>query len=232
MSDLRVYLGFDEREAEAASAALKSLKRFGLDAELLCESRLRSYGLYWRLGDERDGQDYDLASNETKSTRFKFTRFLVPALAQGGFALFADCDVIFKRSPLEILLDGARSKFAVSVVKHEHTPAEAVKMHGVEQKAYPRKNWSSVMLFNCDHPANRRLSIRDVNERTAAELHGFYWLVDNEIGTLDPAWNWLVDVQPRPANVGIAHLTLGGPWIKGWKGGSFDAEWRQEAARL
>jgi hypothetical protein len=231
VTPLRVYIGYDEREHDAAVAALKSLKRFGLDAELLCESRLRSYGLYWRLGDERAGQDYDLASNETKSTRFKFTRFLVPALAQSGYALFADCDVIFKRSPLEILHETPRSQFAVSVVKHEHQPAETVKMHGVEQKAYPRKNWSSVMLFNCDHPANRRLSIRDINERTAAELHAFYWLADDEIGTLDPAWNWLVDVQPRPERVGIAHLTLGGPWIKGWKGGSFDAEWREEAAR-
>lgn len=231
MTPLRVYIGYDEREHDAAVAALKSLKRYGIDAELLCESRLRAYGLYWRVADERGGQDYDLASNETRSTRFKFTRFLVPALAQSGFALFVDCDVIFKSSPAEMLLD-VESKRAVSVAKHEHVPVEADKMGGLEQKTYPRKNWSSVMLFNCDHPANRRLSIRDVNERTAMDLHGFYWLADDEIGSLDPKWNWLVDVQPRPPRVGIAHLTLGGPWIPGWKGGSFDAEWRQEAARL
>ena len=82
------------------------------------------------------------------------------------------------------------------------------------------------MLFNCDHPANRRLSLWDVNNRHRDELHAFYWLHDTEVGVLAPAWNWLVDVEPRPADLGIAHMTLGGPWLPGWEGGSFDDEWR------
>jgi hypothetical protein len=73
--------------------------------------------------------------------------------------------------------------------------------------------------------------VRDVNERTADELHGFYWLADDEIGALGDHWNWLVDIQERPLTPGIAHMTLGGPWLDGWLGGSFDSEWKAAAAR-
>jgi hypothetical protein len=81
------------------------------------------------------------------------------------------------------------------------------------------------MLFNCEHPANQRLSVRDVNERVGRDLHALYWLADDEIGALDPAWNWLVNVQERPANLGIAHFTLGGPFTPAWNGAPNDDLW-------
>src|ERR1041384_2173684 len=103
-------------------------------------------------------------------------------------------------------------------VQHADTPGTVQKMDGQVQTAYARKNWSSVMLFNCDHPANRRLSLVDVQERRGFDLHQFYWLNDAEIGALPAEWNWLIGEQERPANPKIAHFTLGGPFTRGWRG--------------
>ncbi len=225
---MRVYIGYDEREAPAAEVAYKSLRRVTsneIEPEMLCLSKLVDQGLMsGRTIDYRNG-DYDLVSNAPQATRFAITRFLTPILCQSGYALFVDCDVVFMQDPRAMLLDVA-AKHAVSVVKHGGVVNTQLKMGGVPQVAYPRKNWSSVALYNCDHHAHRRLSLRDINERPGRDLHAFYWLADDEIGGLAPHWNWLVDVQARPPRIGIAHMTLGGPWISGWQGGSFDAEWR------
>ena len=224
---MRVFIGYDPREARAADAAAISLYRVsGITPEFLDAERLRAVGLLTRPADHRGGQDYDFPSQAPASTRFAISRFLTPILCQSGFALFVDCDVVFLRDPREMK---AFTEHAVRVVKHDHRPTQLYKMVNQQQTTYPRKNWSSVMLFNCDHPANRRLSLRDVNERPGRDLHAFYWLHDDEIGELGPEWNWLVDVEPRPDNLGIAHMTLGGPWLKGWQGGSFDREWEAAA---
>lgn len=226
---MRVFIGYDPREDEAARVALKSLRAVsGLEAELLRLPKLVDHGLITRPVDHRGGRDYDLVSNAHAATRFALTRFLTPMLCQEGYCLFTDCDMVFLRDPREMLRE-VRSEHAVSVVKHDHRPAEVSKMCGQEQSVYARKNWSSVMLFNCDHPANRRLSLRDVNERPGLWLHQFGWLHDSEIGELDPCWNYLVDVQDPPPNVGIVHMTLGGPWLPGWQGGSWDDLWLKAA---
>jgi len=86
------------------------------------------------------------------------------------------------------------------------------------------------MLFNCAHPANRRLSLQDVNERPGRDLHSFYWLADSEIGELPDAWNWLVNVREKPAEPKLAHFTLGGPFSVGWPGAPHDEIWL-EASR-
>lgn len=224
---MRVFIGYDEREHEAAVVATKTLREVTngqIEAEWLCTAKLTAHGLLWRTADHRGSQDYDLVSNAPQSTRFAVSRFLTPILCPSGFALFVDSDVVFLRDPRE-MLRYVEARHAVSVVKHKPLAETGMKMVNQQQVSYPRKNWSSVMLFNCDHGANRRLSLRDVNERPGRDLHAFYWLSDNEIGTLAEPWNWLVDVHPRPYMPAIAHMTLGGPWLPGWKGGSFDDEW-------
>jgi hypothetical protein len=232
---MKVYIGYDPREEQAAEVARKSLCEVTggqIEPEFLCTAKLEAHGLLHRPIDERGGQDYDLVSNAPQSTRFAISRFLTPILCQQGFALFVDCDVVFLRDPRTMMLE-IEAKHAVNVVKHGALPGGfgQYKMVNQKQVAYPRKNWSSVMLFNCDHPANRRLSLRDVNERPGRDLHALYWLADDEIGELGPQWNWLVDVQQRPVGLGLAHMTLGGPWLDGWKGGSFDVEWSAAARR-
>lgn len=232
---MRVMVGYDEREHEAAVVAAKTLHDVTngeLVPEMLDATKLTDQGLLWRIADHRGGQDYDLVSNAWKSTRFAVSRFLTPLLCQEGYALFVDSDVVFREDPRRMLDEIDRSK-AVHVVKHEHehehAPTGERKMVNQRQAVYPRKNWSSVMLFNCGHPANRRLSLRDVNERPGRDLHRFYWLHDDEIGALDPRWNWLVGEQPQPSGLGIAHFTRGGPWIDGWVPTEHDAIWLEAA---
>lgn len=229
---MRVFIGYDSREQSAADVCARTLRRVTngrIEPEFLMIDKLEAQGLMRRVRDERGGQDYDITGNATASTRFKFSRFLVPILCQSGPALFLDCDMLFLEDPRRMLDEVDLLSAAVHVVKHDHRPIEQYKMVSQVQTTYPRKNWSSVMLFNCSHAANRRLSLRDVNERSGLDLHGFYWLHDSEIGELDPKWNWLVNVQPKPAQVGIAHFTLGGPFTPGWHGAPFDDLWLEAA---
>lgn len=222
---MKVYIGSDPREQRAVEVAAHTLRRVsGIRAELLRLERLSALGLMQRIADTRGGQAFDMVSGAPMSTEFAISRFLVPILCQQGFALFTDCDMVFLRDPAEMLAEIEPGK-AVYVVQHDHKPIEQFKMVNQVQTSYPRKNWSSVVLFDCDHPANRRLTLRDVNLRSGRDLHGFYWLHDSEIGHLRPQWNWLVNVQPRPENCGIAHFTLGGPFNEGWKGAEHDDLW-------
>jgi hypothetical protein len=121
-----------------------------------------------------------------------------------------------------IFLEDVRALFAlanpskaVMCVKHKQEQGSSIKMDGQLQQFYARKNWSSVMLFNCDHPANRRLSLVDVQERRGLYLHSFGWLHDSEIGELPQEWNWLVGDTPvvttSPFEVKLLHFTLGTP---------------------
>jgi hypothetical protein len=227
---LRVFLGYDEREPEAYRVAARTLSLQCPDAHVtkLDAERLRACGLLRRVQDNRSGKAYDLVSNAHCSTDFAFTRFFVPILAQEGWALFTDSDVVFLGDPREMFAEVMRHPDkAVYVVKHEHVPKVMVKMDGQPQQSYPRKNWSSVVLWNCDHPGNRRLTVQDVNTRTGRELHRFYWLADSEIGELSPRWNWLVGEQPRPPGAKVAHFTQGGPFTPGWTvgDGEHDALW-------
>ncbi len=104
-------------------------------------------------------------------------------------------------------------------------------MDGQAQLSYPRKNWSSVMLINCDHHAWERVGLGLVNNLKGIDLHRFVFLDDEEIGELPAEWNWLVNVQPKPENPAIAHFTLGGPFIPGWKGAPHDEIWTNEHRR-
>jgi len=228
---MRVYIGWDKREPDAYAVARYSLQRRTsalADVLPLVVDDLRSTGLFTRPVEMRGNQLWDTISDAPQSTEFATTRFLVPHLAGRGWALFTDCDVLFL-DDIARLFGVADPRFAVMVVKHLHEPVEATKMDGQIQTSYRRKNWSSVMLFNCDHPANReRLTPAFVNSVPGRDLHAFCWLEDDLVGALDPRWNWLVDVQPRPERVGIAHFTLGGPWLPDWQPRETDAMWSAE----
>lgn len=210
---LKVYIGYDGRERDAYAVAVKSLlKRTSIPVCVtsLTASRLTDSGLLSRQIDRRGPVMWDLVSNAPCSTEFSNSRFLTPMLAQEGWALFTDCDVVFLEDIAE-LMKLADPEYAVMVVKHQMGNVCGLKMDSQPQVAYPKKNWSSVCLFNCDHPANRRLTIADVNTRPGRDLHAFYWLNESEIGSLPPEWNWLVGVQDMPSHPKIAHYTLGVP---------------------
>jgi hypothetical protein len=210
---MKVYLGFDSREPVSYQVAERSLianSTIPVTVTPLNAQRLAEHGLLRRPTDTR-GQRYDIPSNAPASTEFAISRFLVPFLAQTGWALFADSDVVFRGDVAE-LVALADPRFSVQVVKHGTYDAATSKMDGQANLSYPRKNWSSVILWNVDHPANKRLSLADVQERRGFDLHSFYWLNDAEIGDLPREWNYLVNdsevVLPPPK---LLHYTLGTP---------------------
>jgi hypothetical protein len=111
------------------------------------------------------------------------------------------------------------------VVKHNYAPSNVVKMDGQMQQLYARKNWSSVMLFNVDHPANQRLTVEMVNTLPGRDLHRFCWLEDHEIGELTPDWNWLVGHSDPTIAPAIVHYTEGLPSMAGYESCQFAEEW-------
>lgn len=227
---MKVYIGTDPGEQAAARVAEASLfRRATVPVEVthLDAERLAACGLLRRPVDGRGGL-YDLHSRAPQSTEFAISRFLVPLLAQQGWVLFVDCDVVFL-DDIATLMTCADDTKALHVVKHRYAPVPGLKMDGKAQTTYRRKNWSSVCLWNCDHPANRRLSLDDINHRPGRDLHGFYWLADDEIGELPARWNWLVGEQPMPEAPAIAHFTRGGPFTRNWLGAEHDEIWTQEA---
>lgn len=227
---LPIYIGYDRREPRTYQACVNSLEYNAgspLAIHKLDSERLAEAGLLRRPQDTR-GQRYDILSNANASTEFAISRFLVPILHQSGWALFVDSDVIFL-DDVAALFSLADPSKAVMCVKHKQEAGPATKMDGQLQQFYARKNWSSVMLFNCDHPANRRLSLVDVQERRGLYLHSFGWLHDSEIGELPQSWNALVGVgatvvSPPPR---LLHFTLGTPELGVFS--LYDHHWHQYA---
>jgi hypothetical protein len=124
-------------------------------------------------------------------------------------------------------------------VKHKYEPTEEFKMDGRKQESYRRKNWSSLILWNCGHELNRRLNPIDVNTQPGSWLHGFEWLPDKEgdIGTIHQEWNWLDGHSPEEIEAKNVHFTTGGPWFKEWKcsreiDGRYAAEWNGDYTYL
>lgn len=223
-----VFIGWDPREEAAYAVAKSSIERRtqGVNVTPLMLANLA--GILDRPIENKDGKLWCPISQAPMATEFAISRFAVPFLRRSGWALFADCDIICQ-SDLEELFDHADERYAVMVVKHTHTIGDALKMDGQIQTFYRRKNWSSVMLWNCGHKAHRDLTYEALNNWPGRDLHAFKWLADDLIGPLPVEWNYLVGVNPEPfPKRGILHLTLGGPWIRGWKGGHADELWESE----
>jgi len=162
-----------------------------------------------------------------QSTEFSFSRFLVPYLCDyEGWALFMDCDVLC-RADLADLWALRDERCAVMVVKHCHEPKETTKFLGQVQTRYGKKNWSSVMLFNCARC--RALTPEFVDTATGLELHQFKWLAsDDEIGSLPRRWNHLVGYDPPAPDAALVHYTSGGPYFHEYADCEFAAEWFRE----
>jgi len=227
-----VYIGFDPRpaEVEGFAVALRSIRRrlskpIQIKGVVLTE--LRSKGLYTRPTGTRDGRLWDVISGNPMATEFAISRFLVPHLAKAGWAVFADADVMARADLMELFACADKSK-ACMVVKHKHQPTSTTKMDGQVQTAYARKNWSSVVLWNCDHRRVRMLTPEVVNTQRGLWLHQFTWLDDSEIGELDPCWNHLVGEVQHDWNAKLVHFTTGTPNMAGHEHDQFADEWRDE----
>lgn len=217
---MKIFVGYDSREDIAYRVCKHSIMTRQPDAEVIpiIQDELTQSGVYTR--------DVDPLS----STEFTFTRFLIPYLMNyQGWAIFLDCDFLCQIDIAE-LFELADEKYAVMVVQHEYTPAEGTKMDGQKQSPYPRKNWSSMVLWNCGHPSNKAVTPNLVNTETGQYLHRFQWLSDAEIGALPHEYNWLVGWYEgrKDGNPKLIHYTEGGPWFENTRHCEFGAVWERE----
>jgi lipopolysaccharide biosynthesis glycosyltransferase len=151
------------------------------------------------------------------SNHFIYSRFLVPHLmGYKGWAIFMDGDMLLRDdiSKLWTLRDETK---AVMVVKHNYQTKMTEKYLGSKNENYPRKNWSSVILWNCAHPGNMIVTPEFVQNATGAQVHRFSWLDDSLIGELSVEWNWLPDEFGANPSAKLLHYTLGTPCFKEYK---------------
>lgn len=229
-----IHIGFDPRETDGFAVTRASIARRltqPIPVRGLVLSELRARGLYTRPTSRRDGRLWDEISAAPMATEFACSRFLIPALeGYDGWALFMDCDMLVRTNLARLFSQCDPSK-AVMVVKHDHQPTAETKMDGQVQTRYARKNWSSVMVFNCGHPANRALTVDLVNSVPGRDLHGFCWLKDEEIGALDQSWNYLVGHTSPEIAPDIVHFTDGIPSMTGYERCEYAEEWWAELSR-
>tara|TARA_R110000822_G_scaffold43810_3_gene118099 strand:- start:98 stop:709 length:612 start_codon:yes stop_codon:yes gene_type:complete len=193
----------------------------------LHEPELRQAGFYDRPFHLDGNQRVDDRDGKPFSTDFSFTRFLVPALnLYKDWALFVDADFLFRADVAE-LFALADDKYAVMCVPHDYRPAETVKMDGQKQELYNRKNWSSLVLFNCEHPANRFLACKSVNFMRGGFLHGFNWLRREQIGPVPEHWNWLEGWSDERFEPRAVHFTRGIPTMAGYENAPYADEWKE-----
>ena len=214
---LNVYIGYDPRESVAFYTLAHSiLRRSSIPVSIapLMQSQLK--GLYRR------------ARGPTESTEFSLTRFLVPALSDyRGWSIFMDCDMLCRADIAELAREIERQPDkAVLVCQHDYVPKTQRKFLGHVQTKYPRKNWSSLMLFN--NARCRSLSADYVNSASGLELHRFAWIEGAAIGALPLEWNWLVGEYDYNAAAKIVHFTIGGPYFEAYRACDYAAEWFAE----
>jgi len=218
---LHVYIGYDSREPVAYHVLAHSILRHAsVPVSITPVKREQLKGLYTRQ------------RGPTESTEFSLTRFLVPALSGfRGWSLFMDCDMLCRVDIAALAGEiDLQAEKAVLVCKHDYQPNPGNKFLNQVQTVYPRKNWSSLMLFNNERC--KALSAGYVNTATGLDLHRFVWTRDELIGDLPLEWNWLVEeYQPRP-NARIVHFTRGGPWFDEYKNCDYADEWRAELKLL
>ena len=217
--NVKIYIGFDQRESIAYHAFVQSLidhASIPLDITPLAVKTLKGY--------EEKHKD--------KSNDFVYSRFLTPFLNDfKGWAIFVDGDMICQ-TDIKELLDLRDNSKALQVVKHDYKTKANQKYLGNINQDYPRKNWSSVILWNCAHPKHKLLTPDFIANESGKYLHRFSWLEDNEIGELPKEWNWLVTEYPNNEQANIIHYTLGTPCFKDYRNTEMADIWLKKYDRL
>lgn len=208
---LKLFLGYDQREAVGFHVCVESVIKHASQPIAMIPIH----------GEQYDG-----------TNAFTYARFLVPYLCEyKGSAVFIDGSDMLVREDIVPLFGYANDTAkAVSVVQHNYHTTSPRKYVGTPMEAdnrdYPCKNWSSVMVFNCGHVKHRALHPDSVKEMTGAQLHQFNWLKHDEVGALPPKWNVLVgEGEPLVAQCAIAHFTLGIPSFPQYASCTFANEW-------
>jgi len=215
MMPIPIFIGYDPREAVAYHVCANSIIRQASAPVAIVPVALNLF------------QEY--SENHTDgSNHFIYTRFLVPYLMNWqGWAIFIDGDMILRDDIIKLWNLRELDK-DVMVVKHDYKTKMKTKYLGSKNEDYPRKNWSSVILWNCNSHPNRRLTPEFVQKATGAELHRFTWIRDERIGELPREWNWLPDEYGVNPDAKLLHYTLGTPCFHEFADTPQAEEWHRE----
>lgn len=210
-----IFIGYDPREAVAYHVCSNSIIRHSSQPVAISPLALNILKGYEEK--HTDG-----------SNHFIYSRFLVPHLTNyQGWAIFMDGDMLL-RDDIEKLWALRDESKAVMVVKHDYQTKMTEKYLGAKNENYPRKNWSSVILWNCAHPANKTVTPEFVMNATGAQVHRFTWLSDELIGELPKEWNWLPDEFGSNPDAKLLHYTLGTPSFHEFATTPMGDEWHRE----
>lgn len=197
---MNLYVGFDPREAIAY--------------HVFCQSVIEHSTIPVAFHPLHRGMLENFDGQQDGTNAFVYSRYLIPELQHfDGWAMFADGDMVVV-DDIKELWELRDDRYAVQVVKHDYRTQHTRKYLGTQlasdNEDYPRKNWSSVVLWNCGHPSNRILTREFVGSVGGKFLHRFNWLRDEEIGSLPVEWNHLV-LEYENNNPKLLHHTLGTP---------------------
>ena len=211
---VKIVVGFDQREAIAYHTFSQSvLEKSSLPVLFLPLSinTLKGYK----------------ETHNDKSNDFVYSRFLTPYLHNfEGWAIFADGDMVCQ-SDIKELWDLRDETKALQVVMHDYKTKFNQKYLGNANENYPRKNWSSLILWNCSHPKHKVLTPDFISNQTGKYLHRFSWLDDEDIGELPIDWNWLAIEYPNNPKAKIIHYTLGTPCFKDYRNTEMAVTWHE-----
>ncbi len=212
-------VGFDQKEAVAYHTFVQSVIDKTSISVRFMPLNMKSLSEYSEV--HTDG------SNE-----FIYSRFLVPYLMNfDGWAIYLDGDMICVED-IKKLWDLRNDKYAVQVVKHDYKTKIAKKYWGNKNEDYPRKNWSSVIIWNCEHPKNKILTPEFISRKEGSFLHRFNWLKDIEIGELPKTWNWLAIEYEEKKDLDLIHYTLGTPCFKEYSKKPLSEYWKRSYHNL
>ena len=215
MTPIPIFVGYDPREAIAFHTCVNSIIRHASQPVAIMPVALNLF------------QDYK-ETHTDGSNHFIYTRFLVPHLmSYTGWAMFIDGDMIVRDDVVKLWQLQENNK-DVMVVKHNYKTRMTEKYLGSKNEDYPRKNWSSVILWNCSSWPNRKLTPEFVQQSTGAQLHRFTWLDDERIGELPAEWNWLPDEYGVNPEAKLLHYTLGTPCFHEFADTPQANEWHHE----
>lgn len=212
---ITIAIGYDPKESIAYHVCCNSIIRTTSQPVAIIPLALNIFDHYKET--HNDG-----------SNHFVYTRFLVPHLMDyRGWAIYIDGDMILQSDVEELWQLRDESK-AVMVVKHNYKTKMPTKYLGAKNDDYPRKNWSSVILWNCQHPANKLVTPEFVQNSAGSQLHRFSWLSDELIGELPIEWNWLADEFGHTPSAKLIHFTLGAPCFEESKDTPMSEYWHRE----
>ena len=209
-----IVVGFDQREAVAYHTFTQSvIEKSSIPIRFL---PLNNDSLKDYTEVHKDG-----------SNNFIYTRFLVPYLFNfKGWAIYADGDMVCLKDIKE-LWELRDDNFAVQVIKHNYKTKIKNKYWGNKNEDYPRKNWSSLVLWNCSHPSHRILTPDFIQHQNGAFLHRFSWINDEQIGEIETEWNWLAMEYEEKRNINLIHYTIGTPCFKEYQSTSLSSYWKK-----